>query len=160
MVLRRSPSVLHRPLAVIAVAAAVVIAIAVRAPSSSSRPGPVVAPVAVAHAEPDQGAAENLAVAPIAHELAPEDHDLLAWVEWKYRYLLDDARLDPASRRRLRQLLVERERLVRDPDTSSERGRLDDIERQLGVLLAPADRAQYEALRESDAEQRRLTDYG
>ena len=155
MALRRPESVLHRRFVVVA-AVAVAVVIAVGAPSSRSGSGPVVDPRAVAPARPDLDTAVSPALVPVAHELAPEDRDLLAWVEWKYHYLLDDARLDLVSRRKLMQLLVGRERLVRDP---GQRVRLGDIERQLHTLLPAADRAQYEALRDSDAEQRRLTDY-
>jgi hypothetical protein len=151
---------LHRLFVAISVVAAVAVAIAVRAPSSRSGPGPIVVPPpAVVPAEPDRPDRET-APAPAAHEVAPEDHDLLAWVDWKYRYLFDDARLDLASRRKLIQLLIARERLIRDPDTSSELGRQGEIDRQVRTLLSDADRAQYEALRDSDAEQHRLTDYG
>jgi hypothetical protein len=152
---------LHRLFVAISVVAAVAVAVAVRAPSSRSGPGPIVVPrPAVVPAEPDRDPTPTPAAAPAADEVAPEDHDLLAWVDWKYRYLFDDARLDPTSRRKLIQLLVARERVIRDPDTSSERGRQGEIERQVRMLLGDADRAQYDALRDSDAEQRRLTDYG
>lgn len=93
-------------------------------------------------------------------DVGSEDGALAAWVEWKYRYLLEDAELDPASRRQLVRLLVARESLVRDPDAGRLRDRLADIERQLDALLGAADRDRYRALRESEAEQHRLVDYG
>jgi hypothetical protein len=167
MAVRRSESVLHQPFAVIAIAAAVAVAVAIglRAPSSRAAHEPVVdsqavAPAVAATAGPGPRVEVKPAGAEVAHELAAEDRDVLAWVEWKYRYLLDDVQLDPSSRRQLMQLLLDRERLVRDPDMPGVRGRLDDIERQLRMLLTTADRAQYQALRDSDAEQSHLGDYG
>jgi hypothetical protein len=93
-------------------------------------------------------------------EASSEDRDLLVWVEWKYRYLLEDAQLDPASRRQLLRLLIAREWLVRDPDAANLRDRLADIERQLDALLGAADREHYRSLRDSEPEQHRLGDYG
>jgi hypothetical protein len=99
-------------------------------------------------------------MAPVDDQESTEARDLLAWAEWKYRYLLEDAQLDPASRRQLVELLVARERLVRDPDAASLRDQLADIERQLDALLGAADREHYRSLRESEAEQHQLGDYG
>jgi len=171
MASRRSEPALHRPyVAVAATAGLVILLIAMGAPSS--RPGTAAAHRAQAPAaapRPASGAASKSsaearahapAVAPADDEASAEDRDLLAWVEWKYRYLLDDARLDPASRKQLVRLLMARERLVRDPDAANLRDQLADIERQLDALLGAADREHYRSLRESEAEQHRLGDYG
>jgi hypothetical protein len=93
-------------------------------------------------------------------DASSEDGDLLRWVEWKYRYLLEDAQLDPASRRQLVRVLIARESLVRDSDAPNVGQRLAEIERQLDALLGAADREHYEALRDSEPEQHRLGDYG
>jgi hypothetical protein len=55
---------------------------------------------------------------------------------------------------------MDRERLVRDPDAADVSDQLADVERQLEALLAAGDRAHYRSLRESEAEQHRLGDYG
>ncbi len=89
----------------------------------------------------------------------PEDREFLSWVEWKYRYLLADAQLSGCARERLERLLAARERAARDVESGDSRAELDDIDRLVGTSIPAADRAQYEALRDSDAEQRRLADY-
>lgn len=153
----------HRPYVAIAAAAAVVvIIIAARAPSSRSGAAAAQrAPRLAAVSGPaSRATSEPIAAGPSDDEASSEDRDLLRWVEWKYRYLLEDAQLDPASRRQLVRLLVAREWLVRDPDAASQRDRLADIEHQLDALLGPADREHYQSLRESEPEQHRLGDYG
>jgi hypothetical protein len=57
-------------------------------------------------------------------------------------------------------LLIARERLVRDPDVANLRDQLGDIEPQLDALLGAAEREHYKSLRDSEAEQHRLGDYG
>lgn len=143
-----------------AVAIAAIAAIAwLAAPGAGSgvAPAPLSAP---------RGAAGGLAAAgapPPVHpvrEVAPaatDAEDWRAWVDWKYRYLLDDAELDPPARRRLARLLARREQLVRDPDAASELG---EVEAELEGMLGAADRARYQALRDSDREQAELTAYG
>ena len=170
--MRRSEPVSRRPYAAMAAAAAVVItAVALRAPSSRSRTAAAQRAPALAGASGPASRAGSEATArargPTAaslvepnDEASSEDRDLLAWVEWKYRYLLEDARLDPASRRQLVRLLVAREGLVRDPDAANLRARLADVDRQLDALLGAADREHYRSLRDSEAEQHRLGDYG
>lgn len=166
MALRRLEPVRHGPyVAVAAVIAALVIVIAARAPSArpetAAAEGAPSLAVTAAPASAARGpSTAGPAIAPPDEEASSEDRDLLAWVQWKYRYLIDDAELDPASRRQLVRLLLAREWLVRDPDAEAVRDRLADIERQLDALLGAADRERYRALRESDAEQHRLTDYG
>jgi hypothetical protein len=170
MALRRSEPALHRPyVAVAAAAAVVVLIIAVCAPSSRSgtaaadrAQAPAVAPRASTATSKSsaEARARTAAIAPGDDEASSEDRDLLAWVEWKYRYLLEDARLDPASRKQLVRLLMARERLVRDPDAANLRDQLADIERQLDALLDAGDREHYRSLRESEPEQHRLDDYG
>jgi len=152
------------PYVAVAAAAAVAIVMVVRTPSSrSGAAGAPRAPVlAVARAPGAQAlghSAPGVAIAP-DDDQASEDRDLLAWVEWKYRYLLEDAQLDPGSRRELVRRLMDRERLVRDPDAADVSDQLADVERQLEALLAAGDRAHYRSLRESEAEQHRLGDYG
>jgi hypothetical protein len=171
MAVRRSERVLHRPYAAVAAAAAVVI-IVIAARASITRSGTAVsrapalgaASAAASGAGPESARAREPAAArpaaPADDEAGSEDRDVLAWVEWKYRYLLDDAQLDPASRRQLVRLLIARERLVRDPDAANQRDQLADIERRLDALLGPADREHYKSLRESEPEQHRLEDYG
>jgi hypothetical protein len=167
----RSERALHRPYAAVAAAAAVVIIViaartSISLPGTEASRGPALAaasgPASAAAPEP-ASAREHAAASPAAaldDESSAEERDLLAWVEWKYRYLLDDAQLDPASRRRLVRLLMARERLVRDPDAAQLRDQLADIERQLDALLGAADREHYRSLRESEPEQHRLDDYG
>jgi hypothetical protein len=171
----RSEPVLHRPHVAVAVAAAAVVGVLLIATRASgprlgvaaAQRAPVLAasgPVSGARSESRVEAcrhtAVSLAMAPVDDKESTETRDLLAWAEWKYRYLLEDAQLDPASRRQLVGLLVARERLVRDPDAANLRDQLADIERQLDALLGAADREHYRALRDSEAEQRRLGDYG
>src|SRR6185503_18057904 len=98
---RRSEPVSRRPYAAMAAAAAVVItAVALRAPSSRSRTaaaqrapalagasGPASRAGSEATARARGPTAASLAVEP-DDEASSEDRDLLAWVEWKYRYLL------------------------------------------------------------------------
>jgi hypothetical protein len=171
---RRSERVLHRPsVAVAAAAAVVIIIIAVRAPSlrsvtAAAQGAPLLAvvsgPASSATSTSISGArgypAPSLATGSAHDDASSEDRDLLVWVEWKYRYLLEDAQLDPASRRQLMRLLMAREWLVRDPDAANLRDRLADIERQLDALLGASDREHYKSLRESEPEQHRLGDYG
>jgi hypothetical protein len=167
MTVRRSEPVRHRPhVAAAAAAVAVVITcIALRAPSSrsmraASRPAPGAPSKARVEARGHGHTAASLPGAPAGDEASAEDRDLLAWVEWKYRYLLEDAQLDPASRTQLVRLLMAREQLVRDPDAANLHDQLTDIEHQLDALLNAADRDHYRSLRESEAEQSRLGDYG
>lgn len=94
-----------------------------------------------------------------AHLVGPEDRDFLPWVEWKYRYLLADTELAECARQELEGLLVARERLVREANAGAPRAELADIDRALGGLISGADRAQYEALRDSDVEQQRLDQF-
>lgn len=167
MVARRSERV-RPPYLAIAAAAALVILIIVRTPSSpgtaAARRPPVLAVASGAASELGAAARGRTAASPATaladDDASSEDRDLLAWVEWKYRYLLEDAQLDPGSRRQLVRLLIARERLVRDPDAASRRDQLADIERRLDALLAASDRAHYRSLRDSEAEQHRLDDYG
>ena len=151
------------PYVAVAAAAAVAIAMVARAPSSRSGAAARRAPVlAVARAPGAQAlghGAAGVAMAP-DDDQASEDRDLLAWVGWKYRYLLEEAQLDPGSRRQLVRRLMDRERLVRDPDAADASDQLADVERQLEALLDAGDRARYRSLRESEAEQHRLGDYG
>jgi len=167
MAVRRSEPARHRPyVAAAAAAAAVVITcMALRAPSSrsmhgASRPAPGAPSKARVEPRGRGHTAASLPRAPAGDEASAEDRDLRAWVEWKYRYLLEDAPLDPASRAQLVRLLVARERLVRDPDAADLHDQLAGIEHQLDALLGPADREHYRSLRDSDAEQSRLGDYG
>ena len=169
MAMRGSESVLRRPyiavtVAIAAAAAVVILVIAMCVPGSWSEAtaaqhtasGGTPAPREAARGH----AAARPAMAPDDDEVSSEDRDLLAWVEWKYRYLLEDAQLDPASRKQLVRLLVAREWLVRDPDAATQHDKLSEIEHQLEALLGAADREHYQSLRESDAEQHRLGDYG
>jgi hypothetical protein len=165
---RRSKRALHQPYAAVAAAAAVVI-IVIAARASISRPATETSrvPARAGAAGPAPGAAKSIAArdhsaasAAVDDEAASEDRDLLAWVEWKYKYLLDDAQLGPASRRQVMRLLIARERLVRDPDADHQRDQLADVERRLDALLGPADREHYRSLRDSDAELVLLGDYG
>lgn len=179
MAVRRSESVLHRPslsisfwVAVVAAAAVGILFVAMHAPSSRSgtaaaQRAPRLAASGLASGAASESRADarghtaaSLAMAPAGDEASPEDRDLLAWVEWKYRYLLEDAQLDPASRTQLVRLLMARERLVRDPDAAHLPDQLADLEHQLDALLGAADRAHYRSLRESEVEQSRLGDYG
>jgi len=165
MAARRSQAVLHRRhVAVAAAAVVVIILVATRAPGprlgTAAAGRASVLAASGATSEPHRHTAASLATAPVDDSESSETRDLLAWTEWKYRYLLEDAQLDPASRRQLVGLLMARERLVRDPDAANLHDQLADIERQLDALLGAADREHYRALRDSDAEQHRLGDYG
>jgi hypothetical protein len=173
MAVRRSEPVPHRlSIAIAAAAASVIILIALCAPSSRSETAAARRPPTLAASGPVSGATSELRVEPRGHtaaslamalagdEASSEDRDLLAWVEWKYRYLLEDAQLDPVSRTQLVRLLMAREGLVRDPDAANLHDQLADIEHQLDALLGAADREHYKSLRESEAEQSRLGDYG
>ena len=174
MAVRRSEPVQHRPsisfpaaIAVAGAAAVVILCIAMPAPSSRSGTAaarraltPASGATSKTHVEGRGHTAASLAIAPAGDEASSEDRDLRAWVEWKYRYLLEDVQLDPASRPQLVRLLIAREGLVRDPDAANLQDRLTDIEHQLDALLGAADREHYRSLRESDVEQSRLGDYG
>lgn len=176
MAVRRSEPVLHRPsisfsaaIAVAGAAAMVILCIAMPAPSSRSGAATAQRAPMLAGSGPASGAtsesrvehtAASLAMAPAGDDASSEDRDLLAWVEWKYRYLLEDVQLDPASRAQLVRLLIAREGLVRDPDAAHLQDRLADLEHELDALLDAADREHYRSLRESDVEQSRLGDYG
>src|SRR6185436_4098986 len=121
----RSEPVLHRPSfsAAVAVATAVaVVILCIAMPAPSSRSGTTAAQRALTpasgatsktHVEARGHTAASLAMAPAGNEASSEDRDLLAWVEWKYRYLLEDVQLDPVSRAQLVRLLIAREGLVR-----------------------------------------------
>jgi hypothetical protein len=175
MAVRRSEPAPHRlafSAAIAAAAASVILLIAMCAPGARSetaaaRRAPTLAAsglvsgaTSVFQVEPRGHTAASLAMALAGDEASAEDRDLLAWVEWKYRYLLEDAQLDPVSRTQLVRLLMAREGLVRDPDAANLHDRLADIEHQLDALLGAADRERYRSLRESEAEQSRLGDYG
>jgi hypothetical protein len=176
MAVRRSKPSLRRPYAAAAAGASllfvIVAVIVVGRPiswsgSAAAERGPVFAGAAgpaAATPAPGERARGDTGTSPAMpfpdDDASSEDGDLLAWVEWKYRYLIEDAQLDPASRRELVRLLTAREWLVRGPDAANQRDKLADIERQLEALLGAADRERYKALRESDAEQHRLGDYG
>jgi hypothetical protein len=175
MAARRSEPALHWPYVAIAIAAAAaVVVILIAMPAVGPRLGTAAAQraPALAASGPASGATSEFRAQARRHTAASpataldddkdstETRDLLAWTEWKYRYLLEDAQLDPASRRQLVGLLTARERLVRDPDAANLHDQLADIERQLDALLGAADREHYRSLRDSEAEQRRLVDYG
>lgn len=175
MAVRRAEPAPHRPsfsVGIAAVAAPVIILMALCAPGSRPETAAARRAPTLAASEPVSGATSESQVEPRGHtaasqdmalagdEASAEDRDLLAWVEWKYRYLLEDAQLDPVSRAQLVRLLMAREGLVRDPDAANLHDRLADIEHQLDALLGAADREHYTSLRESDAEQSRLGDYG
>ncbi|HEX3482598.1 MAG TPA: hypothetical protein VHT91_46630 [Kofleriaceae bacterium] len=166
---------LHRlsiSVAAAAAAAVVILFLAMRAPSSRSgtaaaprapmlaTSGPASSATSEPRVEPRGHTAASLSVAPAGDEASAEDRDLLAWVDWKYRYLLEDAQLDPATRTQLVRLVMARERLVRDPDAANLHDQLADIEHQLDALLGAADREHYRSLRDSETEQSRLGDYG
>jgi hypothetical protein len=174
MALRRLRPVLHRPYVSVAAAAAIVI-IVVSLAATCSRSGPAAAsraPRLAVVSRPASGARPvsiagtrgrtptSPAMDPPDGDASSEDGDLLRWVEWKYRYLLEDAQLDRASHRQLVRVLIARESLVRDSDAPNVGQRLAEIERQLDALLGAADREHYEALRDSEPEQHRLGDYG
>jgi hypothetical protein len=171
MAARRSEPVLHRPYVAFAAAVVVIMLIATPAPgprsgTAAARRAPVLAASGLANGATSESRVTarphtaSLAMAPDDDNESAEARDLLAWAEWKYRYLLEDAQLDPASRRQLVGLLMARERLVRDPDAAHLHDQLADVERQLNDLLGAADREHYKSLRESEAEQRQLGDYG
>lgn len=85
----------------------------------------------------------------------------------KYRYLLAEAPLGPVEMDRLRELLLERERIwsagplddLEDPETLQRQNMLNDIDSQADALLSPLDYEKYDLLKESDAEQRYIEDY-
>ena len=100
------------------------------------------------------------------------DSDLPERVAIKYRFLFADLRLDSAAFEILARYLLERESITQaaekaianeDEDASDHLGphrqRLAEIDAGVEALLQPADRATYTALKDSDAEQRRLFQY-
>jgi len=103
---------------------------------------------------------------------AQTDSGLAAHVALKYRFLLSELRLDAPTSEKLTKYLLERESITQAAEKESSNGdedvgdllrrhqlRLTEIDAGVQALLQAADQANYTALKDSDAEQRRLYDY-
>jgi len=95
------------------------------------------------------------------HSVSAWDSDFVAWVERKYRYLLADASSTEADRKKLMQLLLEREHLASLMDSRRRDGdpALVRIEHELRALLPAVDYAAFRLLEDSDEEQHHLSEY-
>jgi hypothetical protein len=93
--------------------------------------------------------------------LSTWDGDFVSWVERKYRYLLADTASTEVERKKLMQLLLEREHVASLLD--SRRRTVDPavlrIDSELRALLPAADFADFQLLEDSDEEQHHLLDY-
>jgi hypothetical protein len=82
----------------------------------------------------------------------PIDAELAARVEHKYRFLLSDLQTDAIARGKLMQYLLERESTMQ----AAQRAAIDS---GVHALLAPSDYSTYVALKDSDTQQRQLSEY-
>jgi hypothetical protein len=96
-----------------------------------------------------------------------EDSELARFTERKYKYLINELALNDADRKRLMQLLLEREKTTRLIDTTRASGeplsdyeaRMTVIDEEIDTLLDVTDARKYGMLKESDIEQHHLREY-